>query len=157
MTKKKAKSTASNKLTRCLHRHPSNRRCRLAISDKSSYYCDRHAHLQSPSDAPVDLSRELTANSEKFTSAKSINQFLSKLLILLSQDRITPRRGAVIAYTCNLLLRTLPALEIELHPERAKNYDRPIIWDIPGPDRHYEPDPPSTSTATETTKWPQSS
>jgi hypothetical protein len=134
MTKKKAKSIASNKLTRCLHRHPSNRRCRMPISDRSSHYCDRHAHLQSPDQAPLDLTRELTSNAKKFTSARSINQFLANLLMLLAQDRITPRRGAVLAYTCNLLLRTLPAIEDELHPQR-NDRDLPVIWDIPGPDR----------------------
>jgi hypothetical protein len=147
MTKKKAKSIASNKLTRCLHRHPSNRRCRMPISDRSSHYCDRHAHLQSPDQAPLDLTRELTSNAKKFTSARSINQFLANLLMLLAQDRITPRRGAVLAYTCNLLLRTLPAIEDDLHPDGNKNAPMTVIWDIPGrvpePARDPNPTPPS--------------
>ncbi len=44
-----------------------------------------------------------------------------------------PRRAAVMAYTCNLLLRTLPAIEHELHPELE---DQPqIIIDLPRPKR----------------------
>jgi hypothetical protein len=135
MTKKTAKSLASNNLTRCLHRHPSNRRCRLAISDKSSYFCDRHAHLPPPTEeSQKDFSEELAPDIKKFTTAKNINKFLATLLQLLAQDRITPRRGAVLAYTCNLLLRTLPAIEHELHPDTS---NQPIIWDMPKPDYEY--------------------
>jgi hypothetical protein len=135
MTKKTAKSLASNNLTRCLHRHPSNRRCRLAISNKSSYFCERHAHLPPPTeDSQRDFSGELAPDIKKFTTAVNINKFLATLLRLLAQDRITPRRGAVLAYTCNLLLRTLPAIEHELYPD-PKHDNTPFIWDIPGPDR----------------------
>ncbi|MGB6431353.1 MAG: hypothetical protein WBF06_12275 [Candidatus Acidiferrales bacterium] len=84
----------------------------------------------------MDLAHELAVNVGKFTSAAGINQFLSKLLLLLSQDRIAPRRAAVLAYTCNLLLRSLPAIERERNPESDKNQDiGPVIWDMPGPDR----------------------
>jgi hypothetical protein len=147
MTKRKSKSRKINTLSRCLRRYPNGNRCRLPISDQSSYYCERHAHLPQPAEAPLDLTRELTANAKKFTSARSINQFLANLLMLLAQDRITPRRGAVLAYTCNLLLRTLPAIEDDLHPDGNKNAPMTVIWDIPGrvpePDRDPNPNPPS--------------
>jgi len=139
MTDKKAKSRKIRKLSRCLRRFPNGRRCRLPMIDASSFFCERHAHLQAPEQFELDLAPQLIApDVQEFTSAVDINQFLSKLLILLSQDRISPRRGAAMAFTCNLLLRTLPAIEEQLHPERSKNYDPPIIWDIPGPD--YEKD-----------------
>ncbi|MGB6198765.1 MAG: hypothetical protein WBF35_04370, partial [Candidatus Acidiferrales bacterium] len=100
----------------------------------------RHAHLQPPGDAPLNLDKELSANVEKFTSAAGINQFLTNLLKLLSEDRITPRRGAVIAYTCNLILRTLPAIEDERYPFGRPKPEVQYVWDIPGPDP-VEPDP----------------
>ncbi|MGB6200146.1 MAG: hypothetical protein WBF35_11405 [Candidatus Acidiferrales bacterium] len=134
MTRKPSNPFKSSNLSRCRHLFPGGRRCRLHLSPKSTFFCRTHAHLQPPADTALNLDKELSANVEKFTSAAGINQFLTNLLKLLSEDRITPRRGAVIAYTCNLILRTLPAIENELHPDGARN-DRPqvVIWDMPGP------------------------
>jgi hypothetical protein len=134
MTKKKDKSRININLPRCRYSFPTGRRCRQLISDESSFYCERHIHLQSPDQARLDFSRELAPDIKKFTTAVNINKFLATLLQLLAQDRITPRRGAVLAYTCNLLLRTLPAIEHELYPD-PKHDNTPFIWDIPGPDR----------------------
>jgi hypothetical protein len=131
---KKTKSRITTKISRCLHRFPNGKRCRLALSDQSSSYCHRHAHLAEPDELQLDFSRELAPDIKKFTTAVNINKFLATLLQLLAQDRITPRRGAVLAYTCNLLLRTLPAIEHELYPD-PKHDNTPFIWDIPGPDR----------------------
>ncbi|MGB6429072.1 MAG: hypothetical protein WBF06_00690 [Candidatus Acidiferrales bacterium] len=78
---------------------------------------------------------------EEFTSASDVNQFLSKLVHLLAQDRISPRRGAVLIYGCNLLLHTLRAIERERDPKFGEKEDLPIIWDIPGPDRENDPPP----------------
>ena len=41
----------------------------------------------------------------------------------------SPCLGAVMAYTCSLLLRTLPAIDQELEPEDQ------IIFDLPRPKR----------------------
>jgi hypothetical protein len=46
-----------------------------------------------------------------------INRSLGELYKLQARNKIHPRRASVMAYTCNLLLRTLPAIEKELHPE----------------------------------------
>jgi len=45
-----------------------------------------------------------------------------------------------MAYTCNLILRTLPAVDRELHPEDQD--ERQIIIDLPRP-RRDDPVPPS--------------
>jgi len=45
-----------------------------------------------------------------------------------------------MAYTCNLILRTLPAVDRELHPEDQD--ERQIIIDLPHP-RRDDPVPPS--------------
>jgi hypothetical protein len=146
---KKNKSRSTNEISRCLHRFPNGKRCRLALSDKSSSYCSRHSHLAEPDELQLDFSSELAPDIKKFTTAKNINKFLATLLQLLAQDRITPRRGAVLAYTCNLLLRTLPAIEHELHPDVQ---DVPVIWDMPKPDYEYVlagERPPSTQLVPE--------
>ena len=98
-----------------------------------SLFCRTHAHLPEFEHAPVDLSATLTAGLTEFKSAVPINEFLSRLLLLQAEDRIPPRRAAVMAYTCNLILRTLPAIDREIHPELE---DEPqIIIDLPRPRR----------------------
>ncbi|MGO9643002.1 MAG: hypothetical protein ACLP1Y_17050 [Candidatus Acidiferrales bacterium] len=158
MTRKSAKSRKSNDLSRCRHRFPGGRRCRLPLSNRSPFFCADHAHLQPPAGALVDLAPELTADVEEFTSASDINEFLSNLLILLSQDRISPRRGAVLAYTCNLLLRTLPAIEHEVNPkgdEKRRHVE--VIWDLPCPDREKIPPPAQVTTGTRAPQSPPAS
>src|ERR1700689_4908637 len=93
MTRKSSKSHNSHDLSRCRRLSPSARRCRLSVGSESRFYCRNHAHLQPPVGEVVDLSAELMADVNKFTSASDINKFLSKILLLLSQDRISPRRA----------------------------------------------------------------
>ncbi len=127
-------------LSRCQHRFPSRRRCRLPVSDPRSGLCANHARQLQQREA-ADLSSVLVGQMTKFETSNDINDVLSRLLILISQDRVSPRRAAVIAYICNLLLRSVP-----------KPGDEPpqIIFDMPGPERDKvpsaEPQPPVCST-----------
>jgi hypothetical protein len=66
----------------------------------------------------------------KFETSDDINDVLSRLLILTSQNRVSPRRAAVIAYICNLLLRSIP---------REEDQPPQIIVDMPGPERDIQP------------------
>lgn len=77
------------------------------------------------SSAPADLSATLTADLSDFKSAVPINDPLSRLLLVLAQDRISPRRAAVLAYISNLLLRTLPAIDREHNPDDDWEFPRP--------------------------------
>ncbi len=116
----------------CQH-HTRKGRCRMPISDPSAAFCAEHAQRQQKKDKAAALSAELTAGLTEFKSAVPINDFLSRLLLFQAQDRIPPRGAAVMAYTCNLLLRTLPAIQHETNPESD---DGPtIIWDVPRPKR----------------------
>jgi len=118
----------------CQHRSASGRRfCRLPISDPQSGLCFRHAS-QSKADAQAAQAARLLGETGEFRSAADINRSLGELYKLLARDEIAPRRAAVMAYTCSLLLRTLPAIEQELAgaPQR-------IIIDMPGPTRDDEP------------------
>jgi hypothetical protein len=63
------------------------------------------AELESQlSDFPTDLLGPM----QDFSTRASINRALSKLANLLAGNRISPRRAAVLAYTFQLLLQTLP-------------------------------------------------
>ena len=132
MTASLAKPSRINDATRCTHRFSNGKRCRFLES--GSGFCSRHAH--NPGDSTASLSADLTAGLTDFTSAEPINQFLSRLLLLLAEDRISPRRGAVMAYTANLLLRSVTVMQHHAaEASRAKDRTVNIIWDIPGPEQ----------------------
>jgi hypothetical protein len=140
MTPKHTNSNSINDSSRCEHRFINGTRCRLLVPNTESLFCRNHAQLPEHEHAPVDLSATLTAGLTEFKSAIPINDFLSRLLHLQAEDRIPPRRAAVMAYTCNLILRTLPAIEHELNPQEDE--PQQIIFDMPRP-RRDEIVPPS--------------
>jgi hypothetical protein len=115
-------------LPHCSHRTPTGRRCRLPISSPDSGLCLNHALRRRKDRDLADLASALTGNSEQFQTAAGINRSLAELYTLLAQNRISPRRAAVLAYISNLLLRTLPAIE---HESGADSNS--IIWDMPRP------------------------
>jgi hypothetical protein len=116
---------------RCQH-HTSNGRCRMPITDPSSAFCPEHARKAQKKRDQADLAAALLGDTEEFTSAVTINRSLGELYKLQARDKISPRRAAVMAYTCNLLLRTLPAIEHELNPDPDS---QKIIFDLPRPKR----------------------
>jgi hypothetical protein len=97
----------------CQHRFPSH----LPIADTGSSLCSKHAALHQQDLDQADLAASLIGDTEEFRSAVVINRSLGELYKLQARNKIHPRRAAVMAYTANLLLRTLPAIERELHPE----------------------------------------
>ena len=114
----------------CRHRSASGRRfCRLPISDAASGLCSSHAAEQKKARDTANVAARLIGDTAEFTSAVAINRSLGELYKLLARDEIAPRRAAVMAYTCSLLLRTLPAIGRELHPQEQK--DDVLVLDIP--------------------------
>jgi len=129
-------------LPHCQQRTPSGRRCRMAVSDPDSGLCAKHAALLQKDLDQADLSASLIGDIQEFRSAADINHSLGELYKLQARNKITPRRAAVMAYTANLLLRTLPAIQHETNPA-ASEHQR-IIIDMPRPDRDWpEPEPAS--------------
>jgi hypothetical protein len=115
---------------RCNYRFPNGMRCRL-IGFGTQPFCPKHTQVAVPLQPDAtEIASTLTVNLDDFTSAAQINDFLSRLLLLLAQDKISTRRAAVLAYITNQLLRTLPAIAKEEDAEPTK-----IIFDMPGPDR----------------------
>jgi len=142
MNEQSINSSSTNDLPRCQYRTRTGRRCRHAVSSIKAGFCTTHAPAHSNRPEEPDLSAHLTAGLTEFKSAVPINEFLSRLLHLQAQDRISPRRAAVMAYTCNLILRTLPAIDRELHLENEDDFVRVEIGDLPRPQRD-KPAPPS--------------
>jgi len=130
MTHSASNPSFLNDSARCIFFYPNGRRCRLSATTPNSHFCPAHDRLPQNQPEPAEVASTLTANLDDFTSAAQINDFLSRLLLLLAQDKISTRRAAVLAYITNQLLRTLPAIAKE------ENRDEPtIVWDMPGPDR----------------------
>jgi hypothetical protein len=121
----------------CQHHTPSGRRCRMPVSDPDSGLCSRHAALRQKDLDQADVASKLIGESEEFRSAVAINRSLGELYKLQARSLISPRRAAVMAYTANLLLRTLPAIEKELYPDGQW----PELGDLPRP-RDTWPAPP---------------
>jgi len=142
MNTKSANSSPANDSSRCQHRFANGQRCRLLASGSETHYCHRHAKLPENQREPADLAATLTTGLGEFTSAAPINDFLSRLLLLLAQNRISPRRAAVLAYITNQLLRTLSAMEQEAAANDRKNTPVKVIWDLPCPP-HEQGDQPS--------------
>lgn len=101
----------------------------MPVSDPQSGLCFKHAAQHKKERDAANVAAQLIGDTGDFTSAVTINRSLTELYKLLARDEIAPRRAAVMAYTCNLLLRTLPAIEQELHGQAQK--DNIIIFDIP--------------------------
>jgi hypothetical protein len=113
MSRKLARSSKHHILRRCCHVFPGGRRCRMTTSRNSPDYCRAHAHLKPPYEIPCDVSNILMPKCQVLTTASEVNGVLSNILLLLSRDTISPRRGAVLAYTCNLILRAFDGIEAE--------------------------------------------
>ena len=127
----------------CQYRTASGRRCRMAISDPHSGLCSKHAAERQQNLDQADLAAALIGDIEEFRSAADINHSLGELYKLQARNKITPRRAAVMAYTANLLLRTLPAIYAE---EGAAQDDGPmVIPDLPRP-AYEESSGPSSQT-----------
>ncbi len=108
------------------------RRCRHAVSNDAAGLCSKHLVSRPVRFEESDLSATLLGQLTELKSASDLNQVLSNLFRLLSQDRIAARRAAVLAYIGNLLLRTLPAIAHETNPQGE---EQRWILDLPRPDR----------------------
>jgi hypothetical protein len=137
MKSQSSSSANSSTLLHCQYRFPSQRFCRLPISDPDSGLCAKHAADHKKELDQADLAAVLIGDIQEFRDAVTINHSLGELYKLLARNKITPRRGAVMAYTANLLLRTLPAIEHEAGEDEQR-----IIIDLPRP-RRDDPVPPS--------------
>ena len=96
---------------RCHHRFHNGKRCRLPGSDSQLGLCLRHFTMSAAAelsrrhahDDAEDFSAELLGQPSELTSTVQVKQFLSRLLLLVTSGRISPRRAAVLVYITNQL------------------------------------------------------
>lgn len=112
MTQSAANPSSTNAISRCTHRYANGRRCRIS-SGPNPNFCRLHSNLPQNLPDPAQIAAILSADLDDFTSALQVNDFLSRLLLLLAQDKISTRRAAVLAYITNQIIRTLAVIAKE--------------------------------------------
>ena len=127
--------------SRCPYLYPNGKRCSLPGSPAHSGFCLRHSQLIAPVGFPVpiqndseDLSAELLPELSQFSSGLDINKFLTRLLILITKGRVSPRRASVMAYVTNQLLHSYRAIARD---NLVKPQQEGLVLDFsdwPGPD-----------------------
>jgi hypothetical protein len=115
---------------RCWYQYASGRRCRQTISAPGSQFCTNHVPRAERDPEVVALTAELAVAPDELLCAGNIHHALARLFSLLARNRISSRRAAVLTYIAQTLLRTLPALQAEMGPERVE-----VIVDTPRPKR----------------------
>jgi len=125
--------------SRCPYLYPNGKRCSLPGLSAHSGSCLRHSQANATTVLPVqlhsdseDLSADLLPELSEFSSGTDIRQFLTRLLVMVTKGRISPRRASVLAYITNQLLHSHRAITLETTP--AKEQTR-IIIDMPEPNR----------------------
>ena len=122
--------------SRCQHRFVNRKRCTMSTRNYDSF-CPPHAKLH----RIEATATELTANLDQFRSVAELHDFLSRLLLLVAQNKISPRRAAVLAYITNQLLRTIHTMESDA-AAAVKKQPVQIIIDVERPGRPSYDDPP---------------
>jgi hypothetical protein len=97
--------------SRCHHRFANGKRCRLPGSDSQLGLCLRHFTMSAAADLArkhahddtEDFCVELLGNPAELVSTLEVKLFLSRLLVLVTSGRISPRRAAVLVYITNQL------------------------------------------------------
>ncbi len=100
---------------RCRNKTADGRRCSMLRMDDHPSLCRQHQRQQlQPETDPKTLAAELLGSIQDFNTATAVNQALGRLFALLAGNRLPPRNAAILAYICQLLLNTLPAVQQEI-------------------------------------------
>ena len=134
----RSRKPGSDDHSRCHFRYPNGRRCILPGLPAKSGLCLRHYNRQVAAGLPLaplpndfeDLSKDLLPGVTAFSSSEDLRNFLTRLLFLMTEGRISPRRAAVLAYVTSQLLHTHVAVEKD-----AANEPEQFIFDLPRPKR----------------------
>jgi hypothetical protein len=131
---------------RCHFRFPRGR-CKLPALDSKSGLCLLHSKAPKPRDTD-DLSGVLFDKLPEdelpdLQTPEDVSTFLARVVVLLAEGRITPRRATVLTYASSLLLRCAIFIN-KRPPEIIWDLDRPRVGDDPESRRAEEPSPALT-------------
>ncbi|NDQ57799.1 MAG: hypothetical protein GZ088_12080 [Acidipila sp.] len=105
---------------RCQSINAEGKRCRTPRTGSQLALCTYHARqqqrqkIETHAEDPSAIALDLLGHVDNFYTAVSINHVIGRILTLLASDRISPRKAAVLAYTCQLLLQSLDDVKSEL-------------------------------------------
>jgi hypothetical protein len=129
-------------LPQCTNITPAGRHCRSSASDPDSLYCRSHLRSVKPALTASNPLHDLPPDLRQLSTIADVIGFLSRLLTLLSENRISPRRAAVLSYIANSMLNAMREQRLseqaeakaESHAEQAQTIR--IDWTgVPGPNR----------------------
>jgi hypothetical protein len=128
----------------CTHVSTNSRRhCRQAVARLGASFCATHAKqnaLTHPADPLVELASELGELSE----ISEVSQFLSKILKLACQNRISLSRATALTFIANSLLNSFRLLNAEDRIAAKEPGTLNLDWtDFPRPERERQNPPPS--------------
>jgi hypothetical protein len=132
-------SQACNENTpRCAFRFANRHQCRFPMTPHSAPFCQKHSSFRPDDPDSINLAPALLGDLTQLTSAVHMQTTLSKLFILLAQNRVSTKKAAVLTYIVQQLLQTLPAVYYETHDDTDDDREKDhvtIIMDGPRPDR----------------------
>lgn len=113
---------------RCHYRDRAGRRCRRDRMHNHPTYCFFHARPEGESDLPPDSPQavgngsgpadttleDLLGPLQDYRTAAGVNFTLGRLLLLVADNRLSARKAHLIAYICQLLLQSVPAVAKEI-------------------------------------------
>jgi hypothetical protein len=115
---------------RCPHLYPSGRHCRKPVFDQHFGLCRKHFAASQKNHDVADLTSELVGGPDDLNNLEGLYDFLTSLLILLSQNRVSTRRASVLAFITSQLTR----IDTAIHRRDADTPPQ-IIFDAPRPIR----------------------
>jgi hypothetical protein len=100
---------------RCQHLRADGKRCASVIYPGHATLCHYHLSRQMRGISDADtIAADILSSVGNFQSASAINIALGKLFVHQITGRILRQEAIALAYTCQLLLQTLPAVKAEL-------------------------------------------
>lgn len=121
-------SQTSKDANRCTFVYANHGRCRRPAQDPQSGLCAQHASAKQPRDTD-NLCEDLFGEAHptklpKLHTPEEISDFLTNVIVLFAEGRITPRRATVLTYASSLLMRGSIFMEQHTDPE--------VIYDLLG-------------------------
>ena len=126
-----ANSSPIQDSNRCTFKFRNGKRCRLLALDSRSGLCPTHANRQVEQRDVADLSADLLGDLQTLRGFEDVGEVLANAVFLIAQNRISPRRAAVLTFACNSLLRCIELIEHQ--PPQ-------IFFDLPRPHPPSEPE-----------------
>jgi hypothetical protein len=116
---------------RCAFRYANRHLCRFSITPLSAPFCQNHSSFRPDDPDSINLAPALLGDLTELITAVDMQTTLSRLFILLAQNRVTTKKASVLTYIIQQLLHTLPAIE----HETGEGAVTQVILDVPRPIR----------------------